>query len=265
MKIAISGGMGFERKLAEVLKNFNIILVGGRYDLQDENFERISGVEFFPEFLTYNYSEIFSDSDVLIDVSLSNKSHYLVSDFRLYYGKKAYIVFYDDVWKIAVLSSKVANLNFIKPYRRSLPFIMLPELNLNKVIEFFSEEIDNLTKEEDFLFDIEKKEKKALSFENFDISNYGFEFLNGEMEDITAVSCSDNSVAISPMNESPVDLKEFEKSISPFLKVARQNSFFIEFEVERFRVLLFRQGRVVVKGTKEKNTALYIYYKFVGN
>ncbi len=265
MRIAISGGMGFEEKLLSILKNFNIILVGAGYNLKSESFGSFKNVEFFSEFLTHNYLETFSDVDIFIDISQSNKSKYLISDFKAYYGKKCYLVFYENDWKIAVLSTKNAHFSFVKPYIKSIPFIALPGINLDNLMDFFLLEKDNFDKKEDFIFEIDKKEKIQLNFENFNIENYGFEFMNGQIADIVSVSCSDNSVAISPMNEVFIDLSTHKKYVSNFSKILKENPFFLEFKIEKYRVVLFRQGRVIVKGTKEKNTALFIYYNFIGN
>jgi len=260
MKIAISGGMGFEDALCKSLKGFPIMLVGSKYDLVNERFYAMNDVEFYPEFLTHNYSELFSQADVIIDVSVSNKAKYIASEVAAYFKKKSYVLIYNNGWKIYCLSN---SLNQILPYQKAKPFLTLPSIDVNEVVDFFLKEKDNFYNNEAFVYDLQSKEKSFILESKDD--NFSYPFINGEISDIVSVSCSDNSVGISQLNDVSVDIEEFRTVISQFVKIQKKTPFFFEFKVGKYNVLFFRQFRVVVKGTKEKNTALWIFYNYVGN
>ena len=92
-----------------------------------------------------------------------------------------------------------------------------------------------------------------------------YRFLGGEMDDVVAVSCSDQSVAVTPMEEIKLDLDFYRGALKGAAKIIAQNPFYLEFRIFNLNVLLFRHGRLIVKGTKEKNTALAVYRRFIGN
>ena len=263
MKIVIVGGMGFERELVKLLSNFSIVLIGGKYDLKNESFYKLEGCEFFAEFVTENYYEIFSGGDVFIDISINNKSKYLTENFTRYYKKVSYILMFNDEWKIYKLDENGC-INCIKSYNNTLPFILFPEVDRSKVLSFFESEKATLTDKENFCFDLTSAKKVRLDFSNCSPEHKNFDFMNGKMTDIASVSCGENLVVISPMNDVVIDLGRLKESLKNHVRIVKENMFFIEFKVEKFNVQIFRHGRMVVKGTKEKNTALYIYYNYAG-
>ncbi len=261
MNIGISGGSGLEEILFN-FKEFQITLVGSSFDISTEKFKFYENVTFYPEFLTHNYIEEFARScDIYIDISPSNKIKYLVSDFASYFDKICYLLFYDSGWKIIKLSGKDSHLSFYKKYSPSLPYFLLPEVDRKVLNDFFLEEKINFLKRENFIFDLSLREKKSLILTKEDLT---YDFLKGQFADVASVSCSDNSVAISQMNMREVNLNFYKEHLSKYFKLLKETPFFIEFKYERFRVLFFKQGRFIIKGTKEKNTAFYVFYNFFG-
>lgn len=264
MKVAISGGMGFEDLLLKELSCYQIYLVGGSYDLTNERFENYTGCEFYPEFVTHNYYKIFSMVDVYIDISISNKSKFILADFVKNYGKVGYFLIFNNAWKIYKISFSGC-LRCVIEYKKSMPFFLLPEVNFKSVCDFFANEKDRFLRDENFSFDLLSGEKEKLHFDLHTKDHEDLSFMNGHLADVVSVSCGDNSVAVSPMDNRSLDLSFYKGCLSQRFRIVKESPFFIEFKVEKYRVLLFRQGRVVVKGTKEKNTALYIYYKYIGD
>jgi hypothetical protein len=263
MKIIIVGGMGFEKELVSLFRDFSVVLIGGKYDLKKESFHRVDGCEFFSEFVTENYYEIFSGGDVFIDVSINNKSKYLTWNFTVYYKKICYILLFNDGWKIYKFDENGC-LNCVKSYTSSLPYVLLPELESSKVICFFESEKVSLTGRENFCFDLTSGKKVEPDFSKCSSEHKNFDFMNGKMSDIVSVSCGENLVVVSPMNDVTIDLGRLKENLKNHVRILKENMFFLEFKVEKFNVQIFRHGRTVVKGTKEKNTALFIYYNYAG-
>ncbi len=260
MKIGISGGTGLEKLIARILKDYPLLITASEYNLKKEKFESIPNVEFFPEFLNHNYIEEFGrNCDVYIDVSPSNKIKYLVSDFAQYFNKISYILFYNDGWKFLKLS-KNSHLSYYKEFSVSKPFISLPEIDREFLMSILEKE--NFTTEENWIYDLSKKEKKVLELSKK--NEHNFDFMKGQFADIASVSCSDNSVAISQMNSVNINLDFYKENLTKFMQLSKENPFFLEFKFERFKILIFKQGRFIIKGTKEKNTAFYIFYHFFG-
>ncbi|MCX7820796.1 MAG: hypothetical protein N2258_03880 [Brevinematales bacterium] len=263
MKIGISGGSGIEKEIIKAFQDFPVLVNGSSYNLKEEKFDIISNVEFFPEFLNHNYIEEFGrNCDVYLDFSPANKIKYLVSDFATYFDKICYILLYDESWKLLKLSGKNSHLSCYKKYSISLPFISLPKINIDSLMSILNEVKQNLNIKENWIYDLNSKEKKFLDFT--EKIEHNFDFLKGQFADIASVSCSDNSVAISQMNSIEINLTYYKEKLSKFLKLTRETPFFIEFKYERFKILIFKQGRFIIKGTKEKNTAFYFFYHFFG-
>ncbi|MEM5878827.1 MAG: hypothetical protein QXF12_08195, partial [Candidatus Aenigmatarchaeota archaeon] len=214
MKIGISGGTGLEKLIARVLKDYPLLITAGKYDLRKEKFEPIENVEFFPEFLNHNYIEEFGrNCDIYIDVSPSNKIKYLVSDFAQYFNKICYILFYNDGWQFLKLSGKNSHLSYYKEFTISKPFALLPEIDRELLISILEKE--DFTTQENWVYDLSKKEKKILELSK---KENNFDFMKGQFADIASVSCSDNSVAISQMNNTLINLDFYKENLTRLMK-----------------------------------------------
>ncbi|MGA2142490.1 MAG: hypothetical protein ABSG94_08700 [Brevinematales bacterium] len=268
MRIAIAGGMGFEKELLEGLKGHKILLVGSCYDLKREKFfNPDSGVEFIGEFLTRGYEAFFSDYDIFIDVSESLKSKFIMNDLSVKFGKKYISLFFDGLWKLGVFMPGFSCLECFMEYKNPGPSFLVPMLSF-PLDACLSKIIEAVDKDDTVSF--------CTELQNGDISIVGlsascktsgglYRFLGGEMDDVVAVSCSDQSVAVTPMEEIKLDLDFYRIVLKGEAKIIAQNTFYLEFKIFNLNVLLFRHGRLIVKGTKEKNTALAIYRRFIGN
>ena len=96
-------------------------------------------------------------------------------------------------------------------------------------------------------------------------NHYKFDFLTGEMDDIVSISCGDKTVAITPMNEFEIDLEEYVKIIKNNIKNLKTNRFFINYKIYRYDITIFKQGRMLIKGIDNKETAITIYRDYFGS
>jgi hypothetical protein len=267
MKIAIAGGLGFEKGLLDALHYHNMLLVGSCYDLKKEKFPLYGNAECIGEYITSGYSSYFASYDLYIDVSDSLKSKFVINDFSRKYGKKYIALFYDNAWKIGVFYPEKPCLECFMDYARPRPNFLIPAADSNLVVESIKEEIDN-KEGESYLKELGGANSNIIKREISPgclASSGKLRFLGGELDDVVSVSCSDQSVAVTPMEEFRLDLDYFREILKKETRIVGQNTFYIEFKVFHLNALLFRHGRLIVKGTKEKNTALALYRRYVGN
>ena len=72
--------------------------------------------------------------------------------------------------------------------------------------------------------------------------------------------------APDPLPAARIVIRRRDKEILPKEnKILKENTFFLEFKAGCHSAIIFRQGRMVIRGTKEKNTGLYLYRKFIGS
>ncbi len=257
--------MGFEKELLENLHYNNILLVGSCYDLKKEKFPLYRNAECIGEFVTSGYSSYFSSCDLFIDISDSLKSKFVINDFSRKFDKKFIALFYDVSWKMGVFYPGKFCLECFMNYIKPLPYFLLPAPDTGNALALIEKAVsDNGT--ESFITDIESGSiiKKEVS-SGCRPSAGDLRFLSGEMDDVVSVSCSDQSVAVTPMDEIKLDLDYFREILKEETRIVGQNSFYIEFKVFHLNVMLFRHGRLIVKGTKEKNTALAVYRRYIGS
>ncbi|KZE63988.1 thiamine biosynthesis protein MoeB [Fictibacillus phosphorivorans] len=79
----------------------------------------------------------------------------------------------------------------------------------------------------------------------------------------TAVLCGRDTVQIRPSFNREIDLKEMEQRLSPHGKV-RRNLYLLELQNGSRRLVLFKDGRALVHGTKDAAEAKSLYHRFLG-
>lgn len=91
-----------------------------------------------------------------------------------------------------------------------------------------------------------------------------FPSLKYENQTKTAVLCGRDSVQIRPVTKTGIDLNERSKSLELQGKQVVRNPYLISFEVESYRIVLFRDGRTLVHGTKDIREAKSVYHRYLG-
>lgn len=97
---------------------------------------------------------------------------------------------------------------------------------------------------------------------------HDYEFLNGKFGSSTTTLCGRNAVQLSQkLAGNKLDFEEIAGRLRSHGKVVA-NKFMVRAEIvdngEPYEITLFNDGRAIVKGTKEANTARSIYAKYVG-
>lgn len=89
-----------------------------------------------------------------------------------------------------------------------------------------------------------------------------FEFLEKQDNESISILC-DNSIQIVPPKSREIDLKEIYKNLNE-TNEPDLNELLLSFKVEERLVTLYRNGRMIVKGTEDKGVAKSIYTRFLG-
>lgn len=93
-----------------------------------------------------------------------------------------------------------------------------------------------------------------------------YDHLAGRHTGHTAILCGRDAVQISPGPDTKLDLEEMAAKIAPVAKSAPQiNRYLLRFEVDRYQITLFRDGRAIIKGTVKPDEGRSVYAKYVGS
>jgi molybdopterin-synthase adenylyltransferase len=93
-----------------------------------------------------------------------------------------------------------------------------------------------------------------------------YEYLSGRTGARTAVLCGRRAVQVRPAAGAEVDFAALAARLTPLLThPPTMNRYLMRFEVERFAVTLFRDGRAIIQGTTEADEARTVYAKYVGS
>ncbi len=91
-----------------------------------------------------------------------------------------------------------------------------------------------------------------------------FEFLAGEHESQAQTLCGRNSVQIWRSVPHPLDFEPIAVRLASVGSV-QYNDYLLRANVDGFEIAVFRDGRSIVRGTRDAEEARRIYSKFIGN
>ena len=91
-----------------------------------------------------------------------------------------------------------------------------------------------------------------------------FEYLGKEKTSSAVSLCGRNSVQIVPANETTIDLKTLEKKLKAVGKVSYMG-YLLNFKKEGHELVVFPDGRAIVKGTSDIGLAKSLYSRYIGN
>ncbi|MBC8180326.1 ThiF family adenylyltransferase [candidate division KSB1 bacterium] len=95
-------------------------------------------------------------------------------------------------------------------------------------------------------------------------NNKQFDFLEGKRGSAFTSLCGRNAVQILPFKKIELDLAKLAINLSN-QGVVKANEYLIRFEIEKYELSIFPDGRVIVKGTTDLGIARSLYSKYVGN
>ncbi|MBI0577249.1 thiazole biosynthesis adenylyltransferase ThiF [Neobacillus cucumis] len=120
-------------------------------------------------------------------------------------------------------------------------------------------------------FDVWKNQYSAISVDllkNADCPSCGvmrsYPFLSYDNQTKTAVLCGRDSVQIRPSSPIVRDLEALEKVLMNQGGMVQRNPYLLSYSVDSFRMVVFKDGRVIVHGTKDVAEAKVLYHRYLG-
>ncbi|CUB10220.1 Sulfur carrier protein ThiS adenylyltransferase [Bacillus cereus] len=91
-----------------------------------------------------------------------------------------------------------------------------------------------------------------------------YPYLNKENTSKTAVLCGRNTVQIRPPHKEEMDFEQYKGLLKGRVTDLNVNPYLLSFSVEEKRLVAFKDGRVLVHGTKDISEAKTIYHRYFG-
>ncbi|HDX9627461.1 TPA: molybdopterin-synthase adenylyltransferase MoeB [Bacillus cereus] len=93
--------------------------------------------------------------------------------------------------------------------------------------------------------------------------NRTYPYLSYENQTKVAALCGRNTVQIRPVENRTYDFDDIEKVFNKLGKVD-QNPYLLSCQIDDYRVVIFRDGRVFIHGTNDISKAKQLYYRVFG-
>ncbi|PHD61151.1 thiazole biosynthesis adenylyltransferase ThiF [Bacillus toyonensis] len=91
-----------------------------------------------------------------------------------------------------------------------------------------------------------------------------YPYLNKESTLKTAVLCGRNTVQIRPPHKEEMNFEQYKQLLEGRVNDLNVNPYLLSFSVEEKRLVAFKDGRVLVHGTKDISEAKTIYHRYFG-
>lgn len=91
----------------------------------------------------------------------------------------------------------------------------------------------------------------------------GFDFLSGDRYSETFALCGRNAVQISLPQGLEFSLENLKNRLMAMGEVT-DNGYFLSFKVEAYELIIFPEGRTMIKGTTDESAARTLFAKYVG-
>jgi sulfur carrier protein ThiS adenylyltransferase len=91
-----------------------------------------------------------------------------------------------------------------------------------------------------------------------------YPFLKFENQLKSAVLCGRDAVQIRPARHGAVDLDGLAERMERMVGKVEKNPYLLSCRIEKHRVVLFRDGRALIHGTKDIKEAKSLYYRYFG-
>ncbi len=90
-----------------------------------------------------------------------------------------------------------------------------------------------------------------------------YDFLKGKYEIIATSLCGQNAVQVLNPKLERLSLDKLEKQLKPLGKVSH-NKFMLHFTIDKYEIIVFPDGRAIVKNTAKESIARALYSKYIG-
>jgi adenylyltransferase/sulfurtransferase len=91
-----------------------------------------------------------------------------------------------------------------------------------------------------------------------------FVFLEAESKDVITSLCGRNAISINPLRKGSLDLEMLGAKLEKLGNVKSGDTILI-FSTGEHELMIFRDGRAIIKGTDDERVARSLYSKYVGN
>lgn len=91
-----------------------------------------------------------------------------------------------------------------------------------------------------------------------------FEFLQGVALSEAVSLCGRNAVQISPATTEKIAIERLKERLAP-LGLIEDNGFFLSFKTEGYELIVFPEGRTLIKGTSDESVARTLFSKYIGS
>ncbi|UFT98553.1 thiazole biosynthesis adenylyltransferase ThiF [Radiobacillus kanasensis] len=91
-----------------------------------------------------------------------------------------------------------------------------------------------------------------------------YPYLNFSNQLRTAVLCGRDTVQLRPSNKKNIDLDNLSNILARQGRKVTQNPFLLSFTIQGHRFVLFKDGRVLIHGTKDIAEAKTLYHRYLG-
>lgn len=91
-----------------------------------------------------------------------------------------------------------------------------------------------------------------------------YPYLSFENQTKTAVLCGRDSVQIRPPSPIKRDLEALEKAFLKQNGTVQRNPYLLSYSIDHHRLVIFKDGRVLVHGTKDITEAKALYHRYLG-
>lgn len=95
-------------------------------------------------------------------------------------------------------------------------------------------------------------------------TNPVYPYLSAEMETKAAVLCGRDTVQIRPSETKQFSFAQVAERVKPLADAFLENPFLMSFTFGEHRIVLFKDGRALIHGTKDISEAKKIYHRYVG-
>ncbi|MDQ7780057.1 MAG: ThiF family adenylyltransferase [Planctomycetota bacterium] len=91
-----------------------------------------------------------------------------------------------------------------------------------------------------------------------------YEFLAGAREGWVVCLCGRNAVQVTPADEAALDLARLKDALSPYGR-AEFNGYLLSLKTDDKELVIFPDGRAIVKGTTDEALARTLYARYIGH
>ncbi len=147
-------------------------------------------------------------------------------------------------------------------------FSLIASIQCAEVIKFLVEGAERMNRSLVYV-NLWDNTLKQLQFKKADLvkncpvcNNRKFDVLNGRKENVYTTLLAENIIQIIPFSPKKLDLAKLAIELSE-QGIVRANEYLIRFEINQYELIVFEDGRTIIKGTSDTGIARNLYRNYV--